>query len=501
MVSGVAAAGHPVTAQAAVEVMAEGGNAFDAACAAMLAACVAEPVLASPGGGGFLMAQPAGEQATLYDFFAQTPRKKRPADDLEFTAIQADFGPATQEFHIGAGAAATPGFVPGLFAVHGDLGNLPMHRVADPAIRAAREGVPILPMQAYIATIVAPILLASAPARALFAPAGSLRQAGDVFANADLASTLAALAEGGPDYFIDGAAGRAMITQAEAFGGHLTAEDLRGYQVTRRAPLDWTHRGHRLSLNPAPAASGPLIALALAFAEKEARAPDAARLAQIMADVNTARPGLLENLHDGTAPEAVVAQIAALAGHQPAYRGTTHISVIDADANAASVSISNGEGNGHIVEGCGFMLNNMLGEEDLHPAGFHAWTPDTRLSSMMAPTIITAPDGGLTALGTGGSNRIRSAIFQVALNLIERDMVIAEAVAAPRLHVEKCGAVSFEDMLAPDERTGLLAAFPQSQPWPERNLFFGGVHAAARGAGGALEGAGDPRRGGVSVTS
>jgi len=175
--------------------------------------------------------------------------------------------------------------------------------------------------------------------------------------------------------------------------------------------------------------------------------------------------------------------------------------VIDADANAASVSISNGEGNGHIVEGCGFMLNNMLGEEDLHPAGFHEWTPDTRLSSMMAPTIITAPDGGLTALGTGGSNRIRSAIFQVALNLIDRDMAIAEAVAAPRLHVEKCGAVSFEDMLAPDERTGLLAAFPQAQPWPERNLFFGGVHAAARGAGGALEGAGDPRRGGVSVTS
>jgi gamma-glutamyltranspeptidase/glutathione hydrolase len=501
MVSGVAAAGHPVTAQAAVEVMAEGGNAFDAACAAMLAACVAEPVLASPGGGGFLMAQPAGEQATLYDFFAQTPRAKRPVDELEFTAIQADFGPATQEFHIGAGAAATPGFVPGLFAVHGDLGNLPMHRVAQPAIRAAREGVPILPMQAYIATIVAPILLASAPARALFAPSGSLRQAGDVFANADLADTLAALAEGGPDYFIDGAAGQAMIAQAEAFGGHLTVEDLRGYQVARRAPLEWTHHGHRLSLNPAPAASGPLIALALAFAEKDDRAPDAARLAQIMADVNTARPRLLENLHDGTAPEAVVAQIAALAGHQPAYRGTTHISVIDADANAASVSISNGEGNGHIVEGCGFMLNNMLGEEDLHPAGFHAWTPDTRLSSMMAPTIITAPDGGLTALGTGGSNRIRSAILQVALNLIDRDMAIAEAVAAPRLHVEKCGAVSFEDMLAPDERTGLLAAFPQAQPWPERNLFFGGVHAAARWAGGALEGAGDPRRGGVSVTS
>lgn len=220
-----------------------------------------------------------------------------------------------------------------------------------------------------------------------------------------------------------------------------------------------------------------------------------------MARVNEARPKLLPDLTEDAAPEAIAGQIAALAGHHAAYRGTTHISVIDGEGNAASVSISNGEGNGHIVEGCGFMLNNMLGEEDLHVGGFHAWTPDTRLSSMMAPTIITAPDGGLTALGTGGSNRIRTAIFQVALNLIDRGMGIEEAVAAPRLHVEKCGTVSFEDLLTPEERSALLAAYPAAQPWPSRNLFFGGVHAAARGADGRLQGAGDPRRGGVSLTA
>lgn len=501
MATGVVAAGHPVTARAAAGIMAAGGNAFDAACAAMMTACACEPVLASPGGGGFLMARDTDGRATLYDFFAQTPRTKRPVREIEFTAIQADFGPALQEFHIGAGSAATPGFVPGLFAVHGDLGRLPMHRVAQPAIRAARDGVPTEPMHSYIYSVVAPILTASEAARALFAPAGKLPEAGEVLANPDLAATFAALADAGPDYFVDGPVGRAMLAQSERFGGHLTAEDLRGYRVARRSPLAWQYRGHELALNPAPAASGPLIALALAFAAVGAHAPDAAGLAQIMQRVNTARDELIAHAGEDAEADVITRQIAALAGHAPASRGTTHISVIDADGNAASATISNGEGNGHIVAGGGFMLNNMLGEEDLHTEGFHAWTPDRRLSTMMAPTIITAPDGGLTALGSGGSNRIRSAILQVALNLIDRGWPLAEAVAAPRLHVEKCGTVSFEDLLAPGERAALLAAFAQAQPWPHRNLFFGGVHAAARGAGGTLEGAGDLRRGGVSLTA
>ncbi|MFP4537572.1 MAG: gamma-glutamyltransferase [Dichotomicrobium sp.] len=501
MVKGVAAAGHPVTAQAATEVMADGGNAFDAACAAMMTACVCEPVLASPGGGGFLMAQHAGGNATLYDFFAQTPKRKRDAEAIEFTAIQADFGPATQEFHIGAGAAAAPGFVPGLFAVHGDLGRLPMQRVAEPAIRVAGEGVGIESMQAYIYSVVAPILVATEPARALFTPNGALPQPGDVLTNPDLGETLRALAAEGPGYFVDGAAGQAMLAQCERYGGHLGIDDLRDYRVARREPLTWTHRGHRLSLNPAPAASGPLIALALAFAEAETASPDAAELARIMQRVNAARPGLMPILREDAAPAVIADQIAELAGRKPAYHGTTHISVLDEEGNAASVSISNGEGNGHIVEGCGFMLNNMLGEEDLLTDGFHGWTPDRRLSSMMAPTIIETPEGGLTALGTGGSNRIRTAVFQVALNLIDRGMALDEAVVAPRIHVEKCGTVSFEDVLAPAERDALLAAFPQAHAWPDRNLFFGGVHAAARSATGALQGAGDPRRGGVSLAA
>ena len=182
-----------------------------------------------------------------------------------------------------------------------------------------------------------------------------------------------------------------------------------------------------------------------------------------------------------------------------AYRGTTHVSVIDADGNAASVSLSNGEGNGYIVGKFGFMLNNMLGEEDLSAGGLGAWREGTRISSMMAPTIILQNDGTVTALGTGGSNRIRTAILQVAVNLLDHGMSLDAAVEAPRLHVERDGTVSFEPGLPEQVQAELRALEEKAHAWPQANLFFGGVHAARRHPKGGVEGAGDPRRQGVAL--
>jgi gamma-glutamyltranspeptidase/glutathione hydrolase len=173
------------------------------------------------------------------------------------------------------------------------------------------------------------------------------------------------------------------------------------------------------------------------------------------------------------------------------------VSVIDAHGNAASASVSNGEGNGQIVGRFGFMLNNMLGEEDLMPDGLGNWRENVRLSSMMAPTIMLGRDGGVTALGSGGSNRIRTAILQVAVNLLDLGMSLEDAVEAPRLHVEKSGAVSFEPGLGRAEQ--ILEVRPDAKIWPEQNLFFGGVHTARRLAKGGLEGASDPRRRGHAI--
>ena len=134
-----------------------------------------------------------------------------------------------------------------------------------------------------------------------------------------------------------------------------------------------------------------------------------------MAATNEARATHGEGLAERLAGGVLAKELREAQRHPPAYRGTTQVSVIDADGNAASVSLSNGEGNGFIVGKFGFMLNNMLGEEDLASGRLDAWREGTRLSSMMAPTLILESDGAVTALGTGGSNRIRTAILQVAV--------------------------------------------------------------------------------------
>jgi len=151
---GIVAAGHPLTAQAASEILRAGGNAFDAALAALFASCVAEPVLASLGGGGFMLARQQGQSPLLYDFFTQTPRKKTAQEACDFYPIIADFGTAQQEFHIGMGAIATPGVIKGLFELHRDLCRLPLNLIIQPACEAAREGIEISTLQHYISELI-----------------------------------------------------------------------------------------------------------------------------------------------------------------------------------------------------------------------------------------------------------------------------------------------------------------------------------------------------------
>ena len=498
----VVAAGHELTASAAAEILQDGGNAFDAAIAGMCMAFVAEAVFASPGGGGFLMARRAeSDQVKLFDFFVETPLQKRRASEVSFFPIHADFGPAKQEFHIGLGASATPGVAQGLFAVHEALGRLPMKRLVEPAVRAGRAGFPLTPFQAYLFTVIAPILTASEGARAIFAPGGKLLEAGATFRNEGLAETLEWLAEDGARLFADGDVGRTIATQSRDLGGHLTGEDLTRYRVALRDPLLWPYGDAIVALNPPPAASGALIAFGLAYLDaldRAGRAIDALALHAAMTATNEARARHGEGLAERLAGGVLAAEIGAAAHYPKAWRGTTHVSVIDRDGNAAAVSLSNGEGNGFIVGKSGFMLNNMLGEEDLASGGLDAWREGVRLSSMMAPTIILEEDGTVTALGTGGSNRIRTAILQVAVNLLAHGMSLEGAVTAPRLHVERDGTTSFEPGFTAEAEAAFRALGEKGHAWPAPNLFFGGVHAARWHERRSADGAGDPRRQGVA---
>jgi gamma-glutamyltranspeptidase/glutathione hydrolase len=503
MTKGAVAAGHPKTAEAAKLILEAGGNAFDAALAALCAACVVEPVLTSLAGGGFLLARHADGKAQLFDFFVQTPLHKRQVDQIGFHPIVADFGTAQQEFHIGMGSVATPGTVHGLFEVHRQLGTLPMRRLMEPAIGYARDGIMTNALQAYIFSIVAPIYIATGESRKVYGRGqrrDRLCKEGEVLIQPELADTLEILAIEGDRLFYEGEIAKTLVELNRLDGGHLTGEDMHGFRTEVRQPLLHTYRGTKIYSNPPPSSGGMLIRFAqqllatLGTDEPVFGSKDhLLALALVMEQTNLARRR--HRVHEEAWDERLLQQyLAVIRDHPVTARGTTHISVIDGESNAASLTLSNGEGCGHLLPGTGIMLNNMLGEEDLNPGGFHHWQENVRVSSMMAPSL-ALDNNRLIAIGSGGSNRLRTAILQTLCNMIDFDMSVETAVAAPRIHYER-DRISIEPGFPAESVDALIAAFPEHHLWNEKNLFFGGAHTVLFNGTG-FEGAGDPRRGGV----
>jgi len=503
MTKGAVAAGHPKTAEAAKLILEAGGNAFDAALAALCAACVVEPVLTSLGGGGFLLARHDSGETRLFDFFVQTPKRKRPIEQISFHPIIADFGTAQQEFHIGMGSVATPGTVHGLFDVHRQLGTLPMRRLMEPAIGYARDGVMTNALQAYIFSIVAPIYVATAESRKIYGRGerrDRLCEEGELLCQPELADTLEILAIEGDRLFYEGEIAQRLVECNRLDGGHLTREDMHLFRTEIRQPLQHTYRGTRIYSNPPPSSGGMLIRFAqqllttLGTADADFGSSDhLLALALVMEQTNLARSR--HRVHERDWDEALLQEYRnVIRNHPVTARGTTHISVIDGSGNAASLTLSNGEGCGHLLPGTGIMLNNMLGEEDLNPGGFHRWQENVRVSSMMAPSL-AVDNNRLIAIGSGGSNRLRTAILQTLCNMIDYGMSVEEAVAAPRIHYER-NRISIEPGFSRESVDNLVAAFPDYHLWEAKNLFFGGAHTVLFDGTG-FDGAGDPRRGGI----
>jgi len=495
-------------------VLQAGGNAFDAVIAALWTACLTEPVLASLGGGGFLIGRTAAGEALVHDFFVHTPSTRRPTAELNFYPIDVDFGVATQRFHIGPGAAAVPGFTRGLFSIHRAHATMPMTELVAPALELTRGGVEMTAYQAYLLSVVGPIYRETPEARELFTTSSesvpnAMLGRGDRHQNPALTQALEALAREGERLFYEGELASSMVRQCREHGGYLTSADFRNYQAYRRAPLTFRYRDTDLLLNAPPASGGMLIAFGLGLLAHTELAslgfgsPEhASCVARAMAATSHARisccsKGQFTPDHARLLDPELLAQYARDVLSQPAsHRGTTHISVVDRQGNAAAATVSNGEGCGYIVPGAGFMLNNMLGEEDVNPAGFHKFAGNTRMSSMMSPTIATRGDGTTLVTGSGGSNRIRTAVLQVLINLIDFGDTPAQAVSAPRLHQER-GHLNIERQFPEATRAHLTRAYPDHTDWPEPNMFFGGAHTVCRHADGTLDGAGDPRRAGV----
>jgi gamma-glutamyltranspeptidase/glutathione hydrolase len=512
---GVIAAGHQKTAEAGVEILRLGGNAFDAAIAAVLASFVTEPAMTSAAGGGFLLAHTKDNKNTLFDFFTQTPHRKKNKSDIDFYPVEVNFGDAVQEFHVGLASMAVPGNISGVFHVHKRLGRLPFKVVAEPAIYYAKNGVELDSYQYYCLTILKQIMTASNEMRQVFAPKGELIQPGGILVMKNLADTLAYLAEKGPKEFYEGEIARKLVKDCQIYGGYLTLEDLKNYRVIERESLIINYRNNTFLTNPPPSSGGTLIAFALELLSKVdlsdigfGTARHLQLLAYIMRLTNEAR----RDGYDANIYRENVAQEFLSPNHFSKYKhklaeavnkwgSTTHISVIDNEGNAASATTTNGEGSSYVIPETGIMVNNMLGEEDLNPLGFHQWLEDTRISSMMAPTIVLKNKQPEIVLGSGGSNRIRTAILQVISNIIDFKMPVEMAVNSPRVHWEN-STFHIEPGFSPGEiKQTVLPYNDQLVLWKQKNTFFGGVHTVMENLAGLIEGAGDRRRNGAVATT
>jgi gamma-glutamyltranspeptidase/glutathione hydrolase len=502
----VIAAGHPLTAQAGADVLRAGGNAVDAAVAAVLMSFVTESPLTGPGAGGFMLVHEAAGDSHLLDFFVAAPGRgiadPRPAPlvpiDVEFAEG------AVQRFNCGPSSCGVYGTTAGLAEALRRFGTLSLADLTAAPARAAREGVEVVEMQAFIFEILAPIERSTPEVAAIYEPEGRPLRTGETIRLPELGDLLERLGSEGPDFLYRGDVARAVSEWVLDRGGLITREDLASYRPIERPPVRASFRGREVLTNPPPSSGGILIADALELLERLDRPGATRAVAEVIASTNRARDEeflaglasdefarrfLAEDVLDGVAQE-----IASRLG------STTHLTVMDQEGGCASVTCSNGSCSGVLVPGTGVHLNNMLGEEDLNPQGFHRQRPGVRVPSMMAPTVVLRDGEPEIALGSAGSNRIRSAIVQTIAAILDGRMEAQEAVDAPRLHVEG-DLLDAEPGVDEAALRELEAAGWRLRRWGERNLYFGGVQAAARDLGtGVLSGGGDPRRGGVVVT-
>ena len=517
---GVVAAGHPLTAEAGAEVLREGGNAVDAAVCAVLTSFVTESPLTGFGAGGFMLIHKPGDPDLLVDFFVAAGGADGVERTAELVPIPVYFDETPQTFNCGAASCGVPGNPAGLEHVVERFGTLSLERLASEGVRLGREGVRMTSEQAYFQEILHPILTSTPECAALYAPGGRRLAEGDVFRHPEMSDALERFAAEGAEPFYRGEIARRVCDWVRERGGTLGMEDMEAYEPADREPVQARFRDCDVLTNPPPSSGGVLIAYSLGLLE---RLGDRSGVEEIVAATEAANshreedfheglhtPGFIEGFMDPARLDEVAERIKAgdwvggaggAGGPGERLGSTTHLSVLDGDGMCASVTCSNGTGSGLYVPGTGVHVNNMLGEEDLNPHGFHRIPPGRRVSSMMAPTIALRDGEIVVGLGSAGSNRIRSAILQTTLRVLGEGMDAGEAVRAGRLHFE-AGTVQAEPGV---DESGLSRLEERGVPvirWKRQNLYFGGVQAVASDpASGDLTGGGDPRRGGAVVVA
>ncbi|PRY52532.1 gamma-glutamyltranspeptidase/glutathione hydrolase [Knoellia remsis] len=516
------AATGPASLGAGQQVVAEGGNAVDAAIAAAITTMSSEPGIVSAGGAAFVAIWPVSGEPVVVDGNVVMPGRGlgREAFGGGVREVVTDYGGGVT-LYAGHGSVAVPGALAACEVAMQRYGSRPWASVVEPAAAVCRDGYPVGGAAArYLGFVGDSLFGVDAGARAVTRHEdGTPYVAGDLARNPLLADVLDRVARDGAEVLTTGEIGRALVDDMRAHGGLVTEADLTAYEVVVREPVRRTLGGWDVAVNPPPSVGGPMLAVMLTELERASRshpiggkgtgyagdraAGDSPTWDDILR-IQRAVLGYRRDVHDlsrdldrdGWAVLEAVDRH-GLAG-LPTSSSTAHVSAVDSDGLACAVTMSAGYGAGVTIPGTGLLLNNALGEPELNRLGLHSLTPGTRLASNMAPTVARSGDGGVLAIGSPGADRITTALMQVLAQLCCHGVDLDTAIAAPRAHVR------FDDAGEPvveHEADPAITAAVEKLGWRghdhgELSMYFGGVGAALREGDGAPTGGGAPTRDG-----
>ncbi|MGE0715006.1 MAG: gamma-glutamyltransferase [Alphaproteobacteria bacterium] len=520
--AGMAVTNHPLASGAAAEMLSAGGNAIDAAVAALFTLSVVEPMMVGIFGGGTALIHLADGRQVVIDALSTAPAASRPDSFTPVTDSWPGYMDAVGNANrIGASAVAVPGSLAGWCEALERFGTLDLATVMDPAIRHASRGWRVSPYFAAAVASVGPNLARDPEISKVLLPGGNPIAPGALLVQSDYAETLRTIAKEGPGALYGGALGTVAADHLARAGSFLRADDLAAYRTVERAPVRGTYRGFEIVGPPPPCSSGVHIvqmlnvlegfdigglgygtpagihllveAMKIAAADRAAVTADPAfvdvPVARLMSKAyGERRRAEIDTARAGSFPSR------ALVDESP---NTTHVTVADGRGNVVSSTqtINSVFGARIMIPGTGIIPNNYMYLFDPHPGRTLSLVPGKRITSTQSPMIVRRDGRTAFALGLPGGPRLYGSAMQGIVNLIDHGMSLQEAVEAPRVWTQG-QEVEIEDRVPAGIRAQVAAL---GHPVSAVGDIAGGMCAIAFGDDGAMTGSACWRADGVPI--
>ena len=459
---------HPLASEVGKLILEKGGNAIDASIAMQYALAVVYPNAGNIGGGGFMVYHDKDGNNHTIDFREKAPLAAH--KDMYLSEEGNAVSTMSQDGHLSVGV---PGTVGGLFLAHKKFGRLPMQDLVAPAIKLAKEGFAITEMEAKGLENVAKDFVKYSTVSSAFLK-DEKWQAGDVLIQEDLANTLQRISDQGQAGFYEGETAALIVAEMKRGGGIITLEDLKNYQPIEREPVEFSYKNFHIVSMGLPSSGGVLLqqmfGMLEAYPIKE-YGFQSVEAVQLMVEISrrayadrTEHMGdpdfvsvplnklldkeyILHRMSDFTPGKATLSS--AVEGglvQVEEKEETTHLSVVDEEGNAVSVTTTiNGlYGSRVVVGGAGFILNNEMDDFSAKPGApnlfgllgteSNAIEPGKRMLSTMTPTIVLKNKKPYLVLGTPGGSTILTSVFQTIINIIEFELSVEDAINKPKFH-------------------------------------------------------------------